>query len=572
MKYTYKQFNSTGYIGVLKPLNDFSITEEINTAGSQLIIELGTSFEQSNSIITSDVLVTETPENIVDELGGDILISSSIELDNIPNLNDRIEVWDETKRIFNGLVSKWEANYTDDKVIVTVLSYGVQLDNYLVQIVPNSEATGNSIVSYDAEMDLYGISAGVDGSSYYAVSQVFQVPTTLDVSAISVYVTDINSYNGLPGICSLYLYAGTPVSKGALLGTVHLSQISTTGFVDFTFATPKTLTGTTDYFFDCINYDPQNKGGSTLTVGYETTGTYSDGKMYTLTVVQPEYTNPKIIPYKTYAYTETDHDLIFSVKTSTGAVGNQYNSYDPSNIIRSLLDGFKTLGGNLNYSMDSIENTGSIVSYTFKFNTYFDAIKKCIELAPANWYYTINPGSGIVTFKQKSSTSSHTLIKGKHLSTFNINQSLENVKNSVYFTGAETAGVNLQVNELNTLSISTYGQWLALESDSRVTLEDSANIIISGILNEKSQPRFSVSDVTIPSTVYDITTFEVGQNVGFANFNDIINSLQLQIVSIVRTPDYVTLKLEILPPSQSKRLEDIKRNQILEQTKNNPAT
>lgn len=575
MKYTYKQFNSAGYVGVLNPLNDFEITEEINTAGSQLIIELGTSFEQSESTVTSDILVTETPENIVDELSGDILISSSLQLNNIPNLNDRIEVWNETERIFNGLVSKWETNYSDDKVKVTVLSYGVQLDNYLVQIVPNSEATGNPTAQYDADMDLDGISSGQDGSTQNAVSQVFQVAADLDVSTISVYVTDIINYAPLPpefdrlSSGTLYLYAGTPASKGALLGSVSLSQITTLGWVDFTFATPISILDTTDYFIDLVAGGAINRGGSTLTVGYETTGTYSDGKLYEH-LIETTYTGKGYT--STDTWTETDHDLIFSIKTSTGAVGNQFNSYDPSDIVRALLNGFKSLGGNLSYTADSIQNTGSVVSYTFKFNTYFDALKKCVELSPANWFWAVNPGSGIVSFKQKPSTVSHTLIKGKHLSNFEISQSLESMKNSVYFTGAETDGVNLQVNELNTLSVSTYGQWLELATDNRVTDTDSANIIVSGILSEKSQPRFSVSNVTIPSTVYDITTFEVGQSVGFANFNGIINSLQLQIMSIVRTPDYATLALEVLPPTQSKRLEDIKRNLLKKETENNPAT
>lgn len=575
--YIYKQYNNNVFVGILdKVVSPFQLTSEINTAGSQLLIDLGVSFENSSSQVSYDLLVTETPENIVSEAGETISGSSSVVLDGIPTLNDRIEVWeisdtDPTGRlVFNGLVSKWSANYSNDTTRLTVLSYGVQLDNYLVQIVPNSEVVSNPITNSDASINLSGSSAG-SGDTYLftqnAVCQSFQVPTSLNISSISVDVNSIiNPYKPNQSRCSLSLYEGTPLSKGALLGSVNISLITGLGTLTFTFSTPISLSSSTDYFFDCIGGGSTTYGGSQLFLSYQTTGSYSGGKMY-------EHLRETLLTnIATDTYTETSHDLIFSIITSSGAISSQFLSYDPSNIVKGLLNSFISLGGNLSYTDDSIDLSGTTVSYTFKFNTYYEALQKCVELAPANWYWYVDPGTGVVYFKTKSTSADHTLIKGKHINNFEIGQSLEDVTNLVYFTGGATVGVNLQVYNLNTTSISLYGQWLETQADNRVTDSDSAGIIIQGILDQKSEPRFIIPNVTVLASAYDISTLMVGQCVGFANFNNLVNSLILQIMSITYTPDSAVLKLEVLPPTQSKRLEDIKRNLDAQQTENNPAT
>ena len=68
----------------------------------------------------------------------------------------------------------------------------------------------------------------------------------------------------------------------------------------------------------------------------------------------------------------------------TGSTTVPYLSKDPSDILREVLDNYQSQGGRLTYD-SSIETTGTEVSYTFKSTTIYDALKKCLELAPAGW-------------------------------------------------------------------------------------------------------------------------------------------------------------------------------------------
>lgn len=254
-------------------------------------------------------------------------------------------------------------------------------------------------------------------------------------------------------------------------------------------------------------------------------------------------------------------DLDQYVLEDAGDTTVTYSSDDPSDIVRDALDRFNAEGGVVTYDSNSVETTSTTVSYTFRVNTFLEVLRKAIELAPFDWYWYVDVGDDLVYFKDKPTEVSHTFVLGKHIEGLDLESSIEDITNVVYFTGGETAGVNLFKKYTDATSISTYRRGLKRISDHRVTLDASADLISEAEIERNSVPRYKTSLVILDS-VYDIETIRLGQLVTFRNFGNYIDELELQIVGLSYTPDKVTLQLDTLYPSVNKRVEDLRRNLV----------
>lgn len=260
------------------------------------------------------------------------------------------------------------------------------------------------------------------------------------------------------------------------------------------------------------------------------------------------------------------------VLEETGDTRVPYLSQDPSDILKDALDKFNADGGLPSYDQGSttVDDTATTVSYTFNVNTILEVIKKCLQLAPTDWYWYYDMALNNVHFHAKGNTPDHTFVLGKHILDLNLEKYIEDITNVVYFTGGDTGGgENLFKKYTDATSISNFRRGVQRVNDNRVTLEASADIIVDSIINRGSEPRYR-SSIRIADKVYDIETIRLGQIVGFRNFGNYVDEVIMQIVRIDYHPDYVQLQLDTLLPSVPKRLEDVKRNLNLQETENNP--
>ena len=86
-----------------------------------------------------------------------------------------------------------------------------------------------------------------------------------------------------------------------------------------------------------------------------------------------------------YAWYDTStSDIYFKLFEKKALTFAEYLSTDPSIILQLVVDKYRSLGGTVNYTLDTIEFTGTEVSYTFNVNTILECISKCVELAPEN--------------------------------------------------------------------------------------------------------------------------------------------------------------------------------------------
>lgn len=255
---------------------------------------------------------------------------------------------------------------------------------------------------------------------------------------------------------------------------------------------------------------------------------------------------------------DLDNHVLESGSNTTVA----YSSQDPSNILKDALDKFTAVGGLIDYTESSVEISGTTVTYTFRLNTYLEVLKKSIELAPYDWYWYVGLGDDTVYFAEKPTTTSHTFILGKHLQELDVEYSIEDITNKVYFVGGEiSADTSLFKKYTDSASITNYRQGLQRITDHRVTLDASADLISEAEIDRNNVPRYR-SSVTILENAYNIEEITLGQLVTFRNFGNYIDTLELQIVGLSYQPDRVTLQLDTLLPSVNKRIEDLRRNMI----------
>ena len=245
-------------------------------------------------------------------------------------------------------------------------------------------------------------------------------------------------------------------------------------------------------------------------------------------------------------------------------------SVDPSDIVRDAVSKFVAdsapYNTYTNWETQTVESTGTTVSYTFKANTYADVLDKTLELMPENWYYYVGLGDNLVYFRERSQTARHKFYLGKHIKSLDLKGSILDVVNRVLFTGGGDPALYIERTEAPAANTR---RALELYSDGRVTLQDSAEVISDGIIEKTNKVNYRTT-IEILSGAYDIESINVGDVVGFRNFGNFVDELLLQIVGISYTPDVVQLQLETKPPTINKRLADIRRQLAVTESQNIP--
>lgn len=285
----------------------------------------------------------------------------------------------------------------------------------------------------------------------------------------------------------------------------------------------------------------------------------------------------------------------FMVEDASGNTTLTYNSYDPTDILKDILDKFTAAGGHADYNGTSMVNTGTVVSYEFNTNTTKECLDKVIELAPNGWYYFVD-AANVVNFKSKDVTANHTFVLGKDVISIIPEKSGENMINRIYFTGGDVSGVPLYKKYERAGSISTYGLHAEKYVDSRVTDVTTMDIIAASILDKSDTPETRTTLIIRDNggddgRGYDIESIKPGQTCKVIGYSDKatniwdnaiwdtdkwdyditqVTSTVQQIMKVSYEPNKVTLEISSKLPDISHRIEDIKRNLINLQTNDNP--
>jgi hypothetical protein len=262
--------------------------------------------------------------------------------------------------------------------------------------------------------------------------------------------------------------------------------------------------------------------------------------------------------------TELNH-IILKDGTDTKVV---FNSQDPSDIARAVIDYAQTQGAHINYDAASIEDTGTTVSYTFNLNTIAECLQKIVQLCPSQWYWTYDPGNDLYSLKSRPTVPARRFTKQLDANKARLRRSISGLVNEVYFTGGGDPA--LLVNTVDAPSQAAWRKGILKLSDQRVTDQPTAELLAQSEIDQYKNPSF-VGSISVNGNHPDaIETIALGELAGFINFGDYLDELELQIVGSTYTIDTIDLDLDRVLPKITKRIEDLKRNLDTVEQQNNP--
>lgn len=460
----------------------------------------------------------------------------------------------EGRTIWTGFVTEWEEDFgTDEGISVSALSHFEELDNIMLQTVDTVQIDNFS----GRGSGFLGINGG-GPTDFYAQYQTFTANATFDMAGVKVNARCWFSLEPL----TVQLQQGTPsVPVGSVLATASINLTPDMVFRDYTlsFNTPVTLTNGVQYFLSFSTTDYKTGGNVTYPVTFASnSGVYASGDNWYRTV-------------DTGLVQNTGVDIAFQIMKAGGATTVPFNSYDPSNILKAVLDYARTRGAIAGYDISTIDNTGTTVSYTFAGATISEAIKKVLELAPADYYWYYHHGENKVYFRKRPTTNTRFYTKGRDVNKLKLKKSISQLINEVYFTGGGTP--NLFDKTIDTASQASLRRGLSKLNDNRVTVLSTADILSQSQIDRYKDAIYSGSATVIDrdgnAPLEDVNE---GDLTGWLGFSKIIHTLSLQIMSVTYHPESLDFELGFLLPPIEKRVEDIKRNLNTTDTANLPSS
>lgn len=214
-----------------------------------------------------------------------------------------------------------------------------------------------------------------------------------------------------------------------------------------------------------------------------------------------------------------------------------------ADILKAIVTYFQTNNANrhLYYTTSSggvntIETTGVTLKYTFKAVQYSEAIKKCKETAPQNWYWYIDE-SEIFYFKTIPTVATHTFVVGKDIASIEVNKGLDSTKNiALIFNGTTYKQYK------DDTSIGLYGRRVRQITDTEIGDTPSMDNIGASFIAENKDPRIrivmDIVDNNESTSGYDIESIQPGDTCKIAGINP-TEALLTQNMIIQRVDWYI---------------------------------
>lgn len=568
-KHIYRVYTSAGdYIGLLPSVkSDFQYYQDVNTGSVELEIRVAQTIDtapedvevltdETGETLTdevNDTLVTEQSATIFGESNGNYLIAN----DNIIKVYEVSEEYPNGVLVFDGYISTWSGKISgSDDIKVTCLSLGKDMSDY---IYGNGVFTAEVTQAASSSALDYGRVGQAPGGSHIGGNIIDQVGTTLSghnftLSKIGIHMARGNHVLGVfPSsvIATLKIYEG-PFGSGFLLDTVNAfiqSQYPTFEEVAFILNNPIVLSPAGSYWFTVILNDYAE-------IAFQGSNVYGGGSIFYGTTASGYFLDGSL-------------DLKFRLFSGGVATEAVFAAYDPAQMVRDAIDG---VGSAVGYDALSIEDTDTVVDYTFSLATLLEVVEKARELSPANTYWYVDPATQLLYFRQYSTTADHQFVLGKHVEDFEIEVSKEHIKNVVYFTGGPTAGVNLLKLYSDSDSLALNRRGMARLTDNRIIAanEPAARVLSESFMDENSNEQHSGS-ISILAADYDIDSINPGDTCSFQGTSGFMNNLVFRITRLYRRTDRVELNLGKIPFRQEAFVDKIKRDLEKQQTLDNPS-
>lgn len=243
------------------------------------------------------------------------------------------------------------------------------------------------------------------------------------------------------------------------------------------------------------------------------------------------------------------------------------DSADVDLVFRAVIDRFIAETGctKMDYGGTSIPTSAIQMLYTFERMTYREALDKIKASSSENYYYYFAP-SGLIYFKEIASTPVHKFILGRHFSSIQIENSIENVRNEIYIWDGQAGGSYIMYEDAN--SIAMYGQRSERLTDRGIgnvsTMDNIGNAFINSNKNPGIKFVCEIFDNNIDANFgYDIESVNPGDTCSFFNFDSEFATLfreRMVITDVEYKLDRIKITAQQIRTSLADVQSQIRRN------------
>lgn len=243
---------------------------------------------------------------------------------------------------------------------------------------------------------------------------------------------------------------------------------------------------------------------------------------------------------------------------------------EPATIFKNIIDKLRdSANGNipfLNYTPSSLQDTNQSVSLKFESNTYLEALKRVLDLSPANWFWKLDQDN-IFNFSQRPEVADHNFSMG-HIETLQIDYSMEQIVNGVLTWDNDVVYRYVA----NSDSQALYGRRIQRETMPSATGVDAMDKQAQSILGEKATPRSSIIIVLADNNEfekfgdlagYDIESVKPGQTCRITGIDELSGSFlskNMLIRSVTYYPTSAVLEVDIDREGIDDLLVNLKRD------------
>ena len=557
----HKVYSTGGrYLGELPNASKFAFSQDLGSAGSSMQIDCGVSIDP---IVTVDEILDESGNPITDESDNPLLGTTSVEYialgdgeaDVIFKNGNRVKSilynswYPNGKLMFSGQINKigFKSGAGQGKVSLLIYSDGIDLDNFIARGYPFNYTLDQSFTSWDNV--LVSTVYGPKGGGWNVYGQSFRT----GVGVTNMGAIDLLLRGTADVTVSLY-----DAVNGNFLGSVTKSCVGVDqpNWQQFAFPQLIPLSASTDYFFAVWVGE-----GQSIDIYWNSAGGYANGVTYNSNYGGGSGGG---------SFAIGSGDICFKTYSGVPTTTTTYSTQDPvTGMARGILLDYNARGGVIKER--DFTAAGYTLTNVFNSATIFDAVKKCLDLAPSGYYSYVDLGTAEIDILPTSTVPDFTIVLGKDINDIEVVLSIENVKNQMLLSGGDTGGgTNLFKQYQDNASAARYGTRLSQKSDNRITLTATADAIGNSFIDENADET-QETPVTILNKNFDITLLTPGKTIGFRNGGALIDSMVLRIARRDFSPEVANLTLGRLPLQQSAEVEKIRRDLILEQTISNPS-
>lgn len=481
--YIYKIYDKNwNYLGIWDDVvSTFGYSQEINTAGSAINVTLARNSDSGST--TYDVIADDSGVAITGDDGTTIAAEtetlSSIGPGTNVDLNLNVKIYEFSSNnlsisgdlVFTGYISMYTSQYgSTENTVVSVFSYGADLDNYVLMDglntrVPYFSQDPSTILK--TAMSKFNTDGGI---------VTYNPDTILATNLIKNPSAEVDTASWVSGSSSITFTRDTTVkySGTASFKMVNNSAFST-GYIYYGTATgtsgmPVTPSTVYKLQFQALASASTGQGQDTLIRWYDSAGTlisseytasWTPGTVWQL--VTGSVTSPATAAYAQVSLGRNDNGFD-ALKDTIFWFDNVM--FEASTTVSPYFDGSST--GTVDYSyiwtgtannsssvktvLGTITPTSTTVSYTFNANTMLEVIKKCLELAPTDWFFYPDLATNRLYFRPRPTTPQHYFYLGKHILGLSLEKTMEGITNDVFFTGGKP---EFYVNDTMSMSQGT---------------------------------------------------------------------------------------------------------------------